>query len=222
MGGTLIRPWPSVGHLYAQVAAWHGHGNISIEALNRQFAAAWGAWDDFNYTRAEWAALVQATFSGLLDQPPSRALFSELYRRFAEPDAWQVFDDVCPCLDALASAGLKLGVISNWDQRLVPLLRRLKLHNYFDAVAVSCQVGYTKPSPVIFRRAASRLRLPPQAILHIGDSFAADVEGARSAGLKAAWLRRGGRANAPGQFASLDELCAWLSRGGDRPAAPNV
>src|SRR5262249_44700851 len=41
VGGTLIQPWPSVGHIYAEVAAHHGRRDISVEALNRQFAAAW-------------------------------------------------------------------------------------------------------------------------------------------------------------------------------------
>ena len=35
VGGTLIEPWPSVGHVYAEVAAQHGWAGLSIEALNR-------------------------------------------------------------------------------------------------------------------------------------------------------------------------------------------
>ena len=31
VGGTLIRPWPSVGHVYAEVAARHAQARYAIE-----------------------------------------------------------------------------------------------------------------------------------------------------------------------------------------------
>src|ERR1051326_3255670 len=40
VGGTLIRPWPSVGHVYASAAQRYGYSNINPEILNRQFTAA--------------------------------------------------------------------------------------------------------------------------------------------------------------------------------------
>src|SRR5512133_1823564 len=55
VGGTLLEPWPSVGHVYAEVAARHGLPGLAPEALNRQFHAAWRALPEFHYTRAEWA-----------------------------------------------------------------------------------------------------------------------------------------------------------------------
>jgi putative hydrolase of the HAD superfamily len=196
VGGTLIEPWPSVGHIYASVAERHGWPGLSVETLDRQFAGAWRALENFRYTREEWAALVDATFQGLVGTPPSRTFFPELYECFAEAEAWRVFEDVVPVLKALRARKLKLGVISNWDERLLPLLRRLKLHDYFDAVTVSCDVGFAKPSPVIFERAARELALPPGAILHVGDSAAMDVAGARGAGLRATRLQRGAAAAA--------------------------
>jgi len=48
-GGTLIEPWPSVGEIYASVAAEFGDAELSAEQINRQFAAAWKAKQDFDY-----------------------------------------------------------------------------------------------------------------------------------------------------------------------------
>ena len=121
VGGTLLEVWPSVGHVYAEVAARNGVERLSATALNRLFAAAWRAATRFRHSRLGWARLVDATFRGLTDQPPSRSFFAELYARFASPDVWRIFPDVLPTLDALAARGLKLGVISNWDERLRPL-----------------------------------------------------------------------------------------------------
>ena len=50
VGGTLIKPSPSVGHIYAEVAARHGRKKVSPETLNRRFAAAWKGLKSFNHT----------------------------------------------------------------------------------------------------------------------------------------------------------------------------
>jgi putative hydrolase of the HAD superfamily len=206
VGGTLIRPWPSVGHVYAEVAARHGLESVPPEALNRQFSAAWRALKTFNHGREEWAALVDQTFAGLSVEPPSQTFFPELYDRFREPEAWQVFEDVVPMLNELAALGINLGIVSNWDDRLGPLLEHLKLNKYFEAIIVSCDVGFTKPSPVIFEQAAKKLGVPPGLILHVGDSLDTDVAGAKAAGFEAVLVDRALREDEAGRIRSLRRL----------------
>jgi putative hydrolase of the HAD superfamily len=151
--------------------------------------------------------LVDATFRGLTEQPPSQTFFAQLYDRFASPDAWRIFPDVLPTLDALAARGLKLGVISNWDERLRPLLKRLKLAGYFEIIVVSREVRASKPARAIFQHAIRRLGLPAEAVLHVGDSLSMDVRGARAAGLSALLLKRGAATARTGQIKSLLDLC---------------
>src|ERR1700722_18252190 len=55
VGGTLIQPWPSVGHVYAEVAARHGIKPEAAETLNQRFAAAWKKLKDFHHKREEGA-----------------------------------------------------------------------------------------------------------------------------------------------------------------------
>jgi putative hydrolase of the HAD superfamily len=195
VGGTLIEPWPSVGHVYAEVAADHGHGRFSPATLNRQFGEAWKRKVNFDHSRAAWRRLVRQTFTGLLAPETAGRLLDDLYRRFACGLAWRVFDDVFPTLRALKTRGLKLAVISNWDERLRPLLHDLQLAPFFDALAISVEVGCPKPSPRIFARCVAGLGLPPSSILHVGDSPAEDIDGARRAGMQAVLIRRkpGGR-----------------------------
>jgi putative hydrolase of the HAD superfamily len=102
-----------------------------------------------------------------------------------------------PSLDALASSGTRLGIISNWDERLRILLKDLRLEKYFEAIVISCDVGFAKPSPVIFEHAAEKLGVSPAAILHVGDSTEMDVAGAKSAGFQAARIRRAGSRSDP-------------------------
>jgi len=210
VGGTLITPWPSVGHVYAEVAAQNGHSGISAEVLNQQFAAAWNALEGFQHTRLEWAQLVDASFYGLLDPPPSGTFFSSLYDRFAKPDAWHVFRDVAPALAKLKSSGFRLGVISNWDDRLRPLLRALKLDSFFETIVVSCEAGFPKPSCRIYQRAAKELGLQPEQVLHIGDSLEMDFQGAKAAGLQALLLQRKPEHRGADVIGSLTELDSIL------------
>jgi putative hydrolase of the HAD superfamily len=205
-GGTLIHPWPSVGHVYATVAAEHGVPNLPPQQLNDNFAAAWRAKRNFSHTREDWTALVDRTFAGLCDPLPSRTFFPDVFERFAQPDAWRVYDDVLPALDALVSRGLRLAVISNWDDRLRPLLERLRLDTYFDAIVVSCEVAFAKPSPVVFGIAAQKLGAPADQILHVGDSLSEDYEGAKAAGFEARLIDRQGSPRAGHVLRSLREL----------------
>jgi 2-haloacid dehalogenase len=63
----------------------------------------------------------------------------------------------------------------------------------FPAVVTSEDAGAYKPSPLIFQRALALLGLPPDEVLHVGDSLHADVAGARAAGIAAVWVNRRGR-----------------------------
>lgn len=211
VGGTLISPWPSVGHVYAEIAAQHGFSEISADQLTKRFHTVWRASKNFDYTRAGWEELVNETFRTLIPDSAKITFFSELYDRFAQPGAWRVFEDVRPTLEKLASMEFRLGVISNWDERLRILLQRLRLSHYFERIVISCEVGFPKPSPVIFEQAASKLGVAPGQILHVGDSSEMDFRGAKSAGFHAVLLQRDSQNPSPekpgaDEIVSLSEL----------------
>ncbi len=56
----------------------------------------------------------------------------------------------------------------------------------FRAIVTSCEVGRAKPHPALFREGARRLELPPSQILHVGDRWDRDAQGALAAGFGAA------------------------------------
>jgi putative hydrolase of the HAD superfamily len=209
VGGTLIKPWPSVGHLYAAVAARHGV-RISARTLNGQFAAAWKTKKNFRHRKSDWSDLVDQTFAGLVEIPPSASFFPELYKQFACASSWRIFADVIPCLEKLRRCGIRLGAISNWDERLRPLLRQLNLDRWFETILVSIEAGHPKPDPRIFALAAKQLKTAPAAILHIGDSPVEDLEGARAAGFQSLLLQRGRSARQANAMPSLTGLLALI------------
>jgi len=196
--------------VYAAVAAEAGWLDFDPIELNRRFARAWRAKTDFDYSRAAWADLVVRTFGGsAVDYGLESRLFNRLYDRFTEAQSWHVYEDVRPTLEALAARGLKCAVISNWDDRLRPLLKNLGLNSMFQLVIISGEHGHHKPAPELFARAVSMLELRPAELLHVGDSRREDVEGAAQAGLRAVLLQRDGEPGV-GEIGSLLELPGLL------------
>ncbi len=149
-------------------------------------------------------------FAGLTREPPGRTFFPELYERFARPEAWRIFEDVRPTLHALKARGVRLGIISNWDERLRGLLHRLQLDACFELIVVSCEAGAAKPALTIFREAATRLNLRPEFILHVGDSLEMDVLGAEAAGFQARQIQRNAKKSEERILTRLTGLLADL------------
>jgi putative hydrolase of the HAD superfamily len=187
VGGTLMAPWPSVGHVYARVAAQLGV-IAEPERLTRQFVNAWRTRGEFDYSRQAWLDLVRHSFHGMAEVTDS--LFTALYNSFSTHDAWRVYEDVLPCFEALQKNNVRLAVISNWDNRLRTTLRSVGLHDHFEVITVSGEHGVNKPAREIFELTARALKLQANEILHVGDSHREDFQGARNAGFHAAHLDR--------------------------------
>jgi putative hydrolase of the HAD superfamily len=103
-----------------------------------------------------------------------------------------VYPDVLPAVLAMRQSGLRLGVISNFVWGGPELIHDLALARHFEALTVSARVGFQKPHRGIFEHALAQLMVEPTKALHVGDSYAADVQGARSAGIDAVLIDRGG------------------------------
>ena len=104
-------------------------------------------------------------------------------------ESWQLFQDLIPCLNALAH--LKLGIISNGDRsQQRQKLRELCIDNKFETVVISDDIGISKPDPEIFQYACRRAKQDPANCYYVGDNFRTDAEAAISAGLGGIWLNR--------------------------------
>jgi putative hydrolase of the HAD superfamily len=142
--------------------------------------------------RGWWRRFLERLCEHLGAPPPSPFAAAELYHRFGRAEAWEVYPEVAGTLAALGRLGLRLAVVSNWDERLPPLLDDLGLGRRFDAVVYSAAIGVEKPDPRIFLHALERLGVAPEDAVHVGDSVREDVEGALAAGMEALHLVRPG------------------------------
>jgi putative hydrolase of the HAD superfamily len=189
VGGTLVQPWPSVGEIYARVAARHGLA-VRPAAVETAFRSAWGqvpAVDGLkSSSRQWWRRLVSVVLPGATEE-----LFDELFKEFERAEAWQLLPGVRETLTEVRRRRLHLGVISNWDERLRPLLANLGLADW-DSMTISCEVGVEKPAREIFLRALRAAEVPAAEAWHVGDSAVEDVAGAEAAGLRAVLVQQPG------------------------------
>jgi len=190
--GTLIGLKDSVGTTYAALAQRHG---LTVEpaAIDRVFPAIYGQAPPLAFPGLEgpalkgaeinwWGARINDTLLQAGAGPAPEALQTELFERFACTDLWQVFADVPSQLEAWKARGLKLAVVSNFDQRLHGLLEGLGLNPWIDTVVISSQAGAAKPNPKPLQLALQALDLDAHQVWHVGDS-AADEQAAQAAGI---------------------------------------
>ena len=66
-------------------------------------------------------------------------------------------------------------------------LRRIRLDTFFDVVVSSQEAGAVKPDAAFYRAVLSRVGCAPGEAVMVGDSYDADVAGAKAVGLRAVW-----------------------------------
>jgi HAD superfamily hydrolase (TIGR01509 family) len=114
---------------------------------------------------------------------------ARIYRPGASDELWNVpLPGIAEALAELRALGLRLVVVSNADGTVERGLMRAGLHGLLDVIVDSHLVGFEKPDPRIFAHALTRSGARAETTLHVGDLYAADVVGARAAGVHALLL----------------------------------
>ncbi len=217
-GQTLLAPYPSVGARYSEVAARYGL-HVPPEEMDLVFKELYRTWAEESPVRALitdqlertwWKTLVKRVFDRFGKVEEFHSCFDEVFDVFAHAYAWQLFPEVNGVLAECTRRGVCLGIVSNWDSRLLSVCREMNLTHWFHFILYSTQVGIAKPDPDIFKCAVSRSGISATDTLYIGDSWNDDVVGARAAGLDVVWLRREGNLTPVSNVATADSLAAIL------------
>lgn len=190
--GTLIFPNPPAA-VYAQVAGRYGLSLDPVaispllwqqfqveDALDRQ--SGWVTSEERE--RRRWRNIVSAALPGSSD-----GLFDELFHHFAQPSAWAVPDDAARTLTELAAAGYRVGMASNYDQRLESVVGgSAALAAVRGRLVISSVVGVRKPGAGFFGAVVASAGCELGEILFVGDDVENDYHGATAAGLTAVLL----------------------------------
>jgi putative hydrolase of the HAD superfamily len=199
VGGTLICPARPVGETYAKFAHTHGV-KLPAEPTTVAFAAAFkgcsprgrDAVPANGNDRAWWKLVVRRSLpEGVFaDAKVFDEFFEAVYLYYAQPEAWEVYPEVAEVLEALRDYPVDLVVLSNWDNRVHPVLDGHGLGEYLPRRFISSELGWEKPDPAIYRHVSDVLKFPPQSLLSVGDHARNDVEAPRKAGWQAIQVER--------------------------------
>ncbi|MFW5870084.1 MAG: hypothetical protein ACOCVL_00315, partial [Candidatus Sumerlaeota bacterium] len=158
-GFTLIEPHPSVGDVYARIAARFGY-TLDPEWLEQRFFEVYsdaaqriGSDDPAPFNMSEekarewWYMIVQKTFGDTVDREVVDDLCEALFEEYASANCWKMCKGVPDVLVKIRSArpDLRLAVLSNWDARIVSVFDDLGLARYFEDIFYSAAIGYEKP-----------------------------------------------------------------------------
>ena len=95
----------------------------------------------------------------------------------------RIYPGVIDTLEALRARGLRLAVVTNKAEAFtLPLLERMAIAHYFDAVVSGDTLPVKKPDPAVVNLACERLGVSAAEALMIGDS-ANDALAAQGAGM---------------------------------------
>jgi putative hydrolase of the HAD superfamily len=150
------------------------------------------ALEDFRNDDSIWHAYNRA-YAGVCGVAPDgvdRAT-AVLLEEFGRGGLWtRVIPGSVAALRVLARLGVGLAVVSNADGTVEAQLRADEICQVgpgpgvsVAAVLDSSVVGVSKPDPTIFQLALDSLGVEPADAIHVGDTPAADVVGARAAGV---------------------------------------
>lgn len=201
VGDTLIRAHPSWAGVYRQ-GLLEADIDISEKDLERallqetQAGAWWNIEDPFEPTEELSFKRIVDFDNAVLTRAGHPGLPTDVFRKiedaFTRRSAWYVYPDVTPALESLRAAGLRLCVISNFVWGGPELFHDLDLASKFEQLVVSARVGFQKPNPGIFQIALERMNVSPDRAWHVGDSYRADVVGARRLGIAGVLIDRSG------------------------------
>lgn len=167
------------------LVACEGEGKRALER-GTTVRVAWSAAEIPGWAQWGGVAATMLSRAGV----PERALaeiLEVLKAEHTELNLWsRVPEGLADALARLRATGAKVAIVSNSEGSLESLFARLGILGAFDFVLDSAIVGVEKPDPRIFAIATERAGVPAARALHLGDTFATDVLGARRAGLRVA------------------------------------
>lgn len=132
---------------------------------------------------------VFSTFGVELDAKQAWAAFEVFRRGYAS--AQRCVAGSQRLLESLRQAGLRMAIVSNnLVSEQIPKLKRLGIHEYFEVISISEEVGVAKPEARIFHVTLDRLGLSHREVVMVGDSLDSDIAGAQALDIRSVWLNR--------------------------------
>ncbi|MDD5298874.1 MAG: phosphoglycolate phosphatase [Gallionella sp.] len=203
LDGTMLHTVPELAGAANRMLRDIGYAPVSQELLASYIGNGIG-----------W--LVKRALTGEMHATPDAALYSHALPIFEKHYSELLldskpYDGVIEGLEAMRTAGLRLGCITNKMARYTgPLLEGAGLAKYFEIVISGDTLPEKKPHPMPLRHAAKFFGVPIEQLLLIGDSQN-DTLAARAAGCPVFCVPYGYNHGEPVEALDLDAVINNLS-----------
>jgi putative hydrolase of the HAD superfamily len=200
--GTLVELEPPWVSLRARIPP-----EVSDDRLEQALRAEMAYYRDHAHEGRDQASLadLRERCAGIVSEKLGIEVTAD---ELVEAIRFDAYPDAVPALRELRDRGLRLVAVSNWDCSLPAVLARCGLGELLDGAVSSAVAGARKPDPSIFEPALELARCGPEQAIHVGDTAAEDVVGARAAGIRPLLIDRDG---SDGDISSLTEIREHLS-----------
>jgi putative hydrolase of the HAD superfamily len=160
-------------------AAWQEHVQVAMART----------WKEKTEQEVEFLPLVRQAFRAAAI-PADDAFLREviglehhlLYERIVS-----VAPEALATLTELRERGYRLGLVSNFcnlPEVAYENIRLVGLLDFFDQTILSCEIGWRKPSQLIYREMLERLEVAGEAAVFVGDRLIEDVQGPQKLGMR--------------------------------------
>eukprot|EP01111_Echinosteliopsis_oligospora_P018994 TRINITY_DN8981_c0_g1_i2.p1 TRINITY_DN8981_c0_g1~~TRINITY_DN8981_c0_g1_i2.p1 ORF type:complete len:262 (-),score=45.26 TRINITY_DN8981_c0_g1_i2:52-837(-) len=211
--GTLIRPRGSISDQYAAACRRYGL-KPDTQKIRDNFMKHWKRMSDeqpcfglpARSSRDWWSELVKSTIvdSGCSHEDVERVfepVFNDLFTDYCKKELWDIDPDAHMVLRDLTNKGVRVAIVSNFDERLPQIVEDIGIHKYFrqtkespSMITSSVEIGYEKPHRKIFHSALQKIQnmyphdnINPENCIHVGDHINKDVTGALQYGFNACY-----------------------------------
>lgn len=171
--------WDWLSANYPRIAADHSPEAL-IEVREAVIEEHWEKVHDYRFLRKK--ALERIAVASGYSKDLVEPAFSIFDRARNEVE---FYPDVMPALQRLAH-DFVLVAVTNGNANL----ETIGIRHLFRNVVSAAETGFAKPARPIFDKAVSLSGFSREEVLHVGDHPEIDVNGARKAGLRTAWMNR--------------------------------
>lgn len=137
--------------------------------------------------------LLRSIVEGLYGAPPSEEKLTALrYARHVHFLAVIAAEEHVHAVLSRLRGRYRLALLSNFPDgpAIRASLEQAGLHDYFEHIVISAEVGYVKPHPITFAQLMAPFQLPTHRAVYVGDNWLADIQGAKRIGMQAIHMRR--------------------------------
>lgn len=145
---------------------------------------------------------------GLNNAIKNEKIISQFKDEYLNIDEWSLYSDTISNLEYSVKRMNANIILSNHTPELIEIVKGLGIYHYFDCIISSAVVGYDKPNIKIFERVFEVAKYDKYYM--IGDSYNADIVGAKNAGITPILVRNQNINNYPYYSDALDGVWQYI------------